>query len=392
MRIALQFLSRHQAKLQSAWSLALWSYVIVFGYMTIGACIFPYWWKRFIFEGGMWQASYWAFAWEFLSHWLPAYHPLKVMLVLVVVSFAFWIVYRLGSGKQYLSRPPRKLVIAVFAFALITAVSLRLMEGRYETPDEITDFWSASAHNSQKELELVVDRMFGLEPPKSGLYIYLDSAKLDEAFSSLQQELTTVLARTTEGRTETTTGAVGVSGIDLSHVAAEQIQKSIDQTPTQATPARKAQWLIEQYRQLRIAEKLNTEIKVNTTESYALQEARKTLSARGVKLSPEQEKAIRIGDAKVRLTDVSKSGSPVFYQGPMNIEPAHDGFKISFLAFGGIKANGYLKQSLVDQGVQSCVREHNNLCALNARIMGQILRASPDGDAINLDLIPIALW
>jgi hypothetical protein len=131
---------------------------------------------------------------------------------------------------------------------------------------------------------------------------------------------------------------------------------------------------------------------VNVVESYAYREALQTLSERGVKLSKEQENALRIGDAKVRLAKVSKTGAPVFYKGKVAIVPAQNGYKISFSATDGLRCQAFLKEEAVNRSVRGCVQSNRGSCSVNATLMGQILTASQRDRMIDLELIPIAVW
>jgi len=363
--------------------------------------VYPHWWKRFILEGELWNATYWKAGFQFLHIWFGFYHPLSVTLFVTLVAVTLWIVYRsghdrVGVTKQFLKGPPRTVLIGLSAVAVITVISLALMEGRFETPDEMQSRVTVQTDRNLKDSRRGLLRsLYGIEPPKSGLYIYLDSGKLDEAFSSLQQELATILTRTTQSQSESITTSAGVSGIDISRLATQQLQKSIDQAPTEATPARKAKWLIDQYLDLKLSEYLlsaDSMTEINVVESYAYREALQTLSERGVSLSRAQEKALKIGDAKARLTKISKTGAPIFYKGKVVIVPALNGFKLSFSAVDGLKCQAFLKEGVVDRTIQGCVHSNRGSCTVNATIMGQILSASLHDRLIDLDIIPIAVW
>jgi hypothetical protein len=379
----------------SRWTPVLaWLFIVLCAYVFIGASVFPGWWKRFLFGGGLLDIQYWGVAFAYLGAATRRGNPVGLVTILLTILVVGWCVFmlgRLGLGHvlKAVVLPPRSLLtISVLVLAL-TLGGLIVYPEEYKTPDEQHAELLASLEKPLRSF----DFYFRPAPPETGFFLYLDGPKLSRTYNVLQKELSIASQTTTEEGSDERWGKIDLKSLSGGLVSRERLETTIQMVPTDPTPERQAQWLIRTYNELNLAVDLPIFFPRETYESYEAQDARKTLGERGVNLTEQQLGALRTGDMRLLLKKLSRPNAPLLFAGLLRLEAEGSSLRVAVDWGGGavVKIAGAGSLTNLDDSMRSCVDQAGG-CSLEGKFLGIAWRTRQTGPTIHMDVVPLAIW
>ena len=117
--------------------LVKWIFVLLCFYFAIGAMMFPIWWHRFVFEGGMFDAKLIRFGFWYLYTLTTEMLPLGLVLPTILIFCIGFFLLRYGRyGKRVITKIPSPSgpVISFWILSVgITLISLTQVKFKYKS-------------------------------------------------------------------------------------------------------------------------------------------------------------------------------------------------------------------------------------------------------------------
>ena len=373
-----------------------WIYVFVACYVILGALIYPAWWKRFFFGGGLFDLHLWKFAANYF--WLLVVNgdPLGLSLAGLLACCIFLAIYSIGKHglKDLLKRihpVSTAWVVFVSAMLALVVISVSFVKHEFRTLDELEQ----RTRQLRAELEsrdpfYASFRIFG---PKTGFYLYLDPVKVSQSYNSLQDEL--VAASETITKAAEGSGKIGLDAgaLDLQATKKASEERSVHRVAPKASPERQARWLINRFNKEKLAVTL---FETDETGTWELKEAKKVLEERGVKLTPAQENDLVEGDAKIFSDKLlrSKTNVPLLLDGNLLICSKNNTLEIVFGTRGPVPVTctGTLEPKFLDKDVLTCVNRSDDGCKLSGNVLGIVWNKTILPKSVELKIVTLAIW
>jgi len=378
-------------------ALLLWLGVAIAFYFIIGASTYPQWWKRFLLGGGIAHFWYWEEGVSALGQTLTSFTPagaVAIGLVLALLAWAMSSLIRRAAGHEtdLIPRPPRKLVLLAGFLSCITLLSLPFVKGEYWSLEDVARRLAAV---SRDIADLPVPGLWGVLPPPSGTFLYVDRQQALEQYAALHDTLT--LTTETSKRLSESTSTATATVPNVGSLGREEkvgSETSAIRTAPSLTPIAATVRLIEKFRRDRGAVQLFEAVDDNY-EHRALIDG---LKKRGVVLSATQESQLIQGEIALweEKTLKLRDRRPMFFHGGISVLPGKGTAELAATARGPlvVRLSGRLNPADFAGHVRHCLAIGTPSCDFASITLFGVIETveSPSDRVRKVTILPIAIW
>jgi hypothetical protein len=188
-----------------------WLILLLVAYVGIGACIFPDWWKAFLFKGQIANPAYWREGINYVARYVLFQHDIIYSILITVASTLialglYFHAFHLKLPELNILRPPFALLLILFGMVIALAI--------YFVPTQTEGILSTLSPASLSEFTLnSLLQTDTLNPPVD--FYFIDEVHISSLYDQIAPPL--ILDRTTtdkesQGTRELSGGAKIVEG------------------------------------------------------------------------------------------------------------------------------------------------------------------------------------
>ena len=359
--------------------------------------MFPAWWKRALFHGGIFQAHYLRFAVYYLSQLFLVKHPLG--LLIPVLFFALIVLLIYGAGKYrmrfYLVVPaPSRPTLIFFSLILATCcASLIFVQAEYMTPEEYDNYTKHLRDQLNSPMENLGNPEATINAPVTGFFFYLDKDRVGNAYSSLQQAM--MIASETTKRAKG--GSIGLGGdmwgwkVDASGKLVQE--QSTVRVPTTLTPERQVLYLMAFFSRPEMQNAVIHLSETNSLDSFRLLYYKATLEAAGIQLTPAEQKRFDETDFDRYSARFKSANQVVCYSGKADFRKAGTNLTLYFEARSPVRvtATGPISEPFLEPDVTRMLTT-KNACRLSCTALVIEWKAEVKTNSVEIRTVPLAIW
>lgn len=373
-------------------------------YITIGALVYPDWWRLFFWGGGWFDARVWRLGWVTLRLAFGAFWPFGFLVLVFVIAVGFWCFYQYGrQGQRFWSGGlgsrilPKRIWLG--SVALCALVCLSLLP---RTPMKYDSFWLAMENErfTKDLLSRMKAQSLGLPrsefaPPEDGIYLYLNEDLIVRQFRALMPPfgVTAEKEKTSLNRdVKLQAGGGKVGAISAGTSSSKETEVTKESSPVSAPFA--AQQLIS-----RLSGSDDT-VKIGPTTgllSDAVTGLTNKLKKLGVELTSEQLRTLENNDRENYKKEILKVDrmKVLMYSGSVYISRGPKGVLLKFEAEGPVKlvGTGLLKQEGLGDHLGLALQGDNpSVNLISVSMYGVVETRSESSNTVQVVITPYAAW